>query len=596
GNGKLLQGGERAQDDELFVIQTHEIDAFTLSIFAEVPYTGQPVKIQEPLRQFKYDCMVASQHWNELSQNLSLELDHPDIKAIKEILPWFGANALTHYLTPYGLEQFGGAAWGTRDVSQGPIDFLINLGKYKEVRQVLCIIFSHQNPDGGWPQWWMFDRYLNIRAHEAHGDIAYWCIIALVNYISTTGDLKILDENLPYYHAEGVGSAEKTPLREHMDRLLNRITGSFIQGTALVPFGGGDWNDSLQPVSEELASRMISSWTVQMNYQAFSQYAQVLEQDGNLLQSRELKAICQSIKNDFNKHLVKKGVVAGYGLAETDGSISVLLHPSDKKTGIHYSLLPMNRGVLSGIFTNEQAVAHRQIIEQHLKGPDGARLMDKPLKYRGGIQSIFQRAESSTFFGREIGLMYIHEHLRYAESLAVMGRADDFVFALRQSLPVDYQKIVADGDFRQANCYYSSSDIGFKSRYEADERYHEINSGKITFRGGWRVYSSGPGIFIGLVISRMMGVRVDANRVILDPVLPNEFNGLAAKLNFLGKKVEFIYRVAGNCFSPREIKVNGKTVQIEYEKNQYRSGGAVVPRDLFISMLSKDENLVEILM
>ncbi|MCK7541943.1 MAG: hypothetical protein MZV63_69180 [Marinilabiliales bacterium] len=42
-----------------------------------------------------------------------------------------------------------------------------------------------------------------------------------------------------------------------------------MPGTSLVQFGGGDWNDSLQPVSKDLARRMISSWTVEMNYQAF---------------------------------------------------------------------------------------------------------------------------------------------------------------------------------------------------------------------------------------------------------------------------------------------------------------------------------------
>ena len=64
----------------------------------------------------------------------------------------------------------------------------------------------------------------------------------------------------------------KKPLSEHIDRLVRRITSSFIPGTALVPFDGGDWNDSLQPVSRELAQRMISGWTVEMNYQAFDQY------------------------------------------------------------------------------------------------------------------------------------------------------------------------------------------------------------------------------------------------------------------------------------------------------------------------------------
>ena len=113
---------------------------------------------------------------------------------------------------------------------------------------------------------------------------------------------------------------------------------------------------------------------------------------------------------------------------------------------------------------------HQDLIEQQLKGPDGARLMDRPLKYQGGIQTFFQRAESSTFFGREIGLMYIHEHIRYAESLARTGRADAFLIALRQAIPVAYRDVVPCGDIRQSNCYYSSSDVIFKNRYEADER------------------------------------------------------------------------------------------------------------------------------
>jgi cellobiose phosphorylase len=233
----------------------------------------------------------------------------------------------------------------------------------------------------------------------------------------------------------------------------------------LVPFGGGDWNDSLQPVSKELAKRMISSWTVEMNYQAFIQYQRVYEQTGNTEKALELKKICKKIKADFNNYLIKDGVVAGYGLVEEDQRIRLLLHPGDTRTDIRYSLLPMNRGIISEIFTKEQAQVHLDLIERHLKGPDGARLMDRPLRYKGGIQILFQRAESSTFFGREIGLMYVHEHIRYAESQARTGRADAFLKALRQAIPVGYRDIVSSGDHRQSNCYYSSSDVTFRSRY-----------------------------------------------------------------------------------------------------------------------------------
>ena len=254
----------------------------------------------------------------------------------------------------------------------------------------------------------------------------------------------------------------------------------------------------------------------------------------------------------------------------------------------------MDRGIISGIFTKEQALHHQELIEQHLKGPDGARLMDRPLKYKGGIQTIFQRAESSTFFGREIGLMYIHEHIRYAESLAFMGKADAFVKALRQANPVAYREIVPCGDIRQSNCYYSSSDVTFKNRYEADERYDDIKTGKIELKGGWRVYSSGPGIYITLIVSRLLGLRNEFGKVIIDPVIPLSFDGFSASMNFLGHSITFKFNIKEESFSPKKISINGKVIEFIHENNKYRMGGAVIASDLFLSLLNRKENTVEI--
>ncbi len=591
-----LQADNQSRSDSFFVLNVNKTADFCMSFIGEVCTKIQTDKIENSDTQFDKDCLDAQSGWKNLCLNLSLKGNHKDTTAIQEILPWFGMNAITHFLTPHGLEQFGGAAWGTRDVSQGPFDLLLTMEKYDAAKKMLCIIFSNQNTAGDWPQWWMFDSYFNIRAGDCHGDVYYWCIIALSDYIKVTGDIKILQEILPYYHEKGVAHAEKKTLAEHLERLIKMIVHSFIPGTALVPFGGGDWNDSLQPVSKELAQRMISSWTVEMNYQAFTQCQKVYEKLGDTKKLNELKEICDRIKSDFNKYLIKDGVVAGYGLVEEDGSISVLLHPSDQKTNIHYSLLPMNRGIISEIFTKEQAMHHQDIIEKHLKGPDGARLMDRPLKYNGGIQTIFQRAESSTFFGREIGLMYVHEHIRYAESQAIMGKADAFVKALRQANPVAYRDIVTCGDIRQANCYYSSSDVAFKSRYDADVNYDEIKTGKIELKGGWRIYSSGPGIYIGLIVSRLLGLRNEFGNTIIDPVIPHAMDGLMASIDYMGHTVTFKYRVTFANFGPKEISVNGKVLDFFIEENKYRQGGACIPTDQFLKMLDRQENMVEVML
>lgn len=596
GGEEMIRENTRSGRDNYFTIEVSETHYFGLSIIGEITQSGYSHEEKSLDSYWETDRTAALSSWINLSCNLHIESPHKDIRAIQEILPWFGMNALTHYLTPYGLEQFSGAAWGTRDVSQGPFDLLLSLGKYPEARKVLLIIFSNQNPDGGWPQWWMFDRYFNIRADHSHGDVFYWCIMALSNYLRVTGDKEILREMLPYFHEKGPEKAEKSTLSEHVDRLVNMIIDSFIPGTSLVPYGNGDWNDSLQPVSKDLARRMISSWTVEMNYQAFTEFETVCRKTGFLDIADRLKEVAGKIRKDFNKYLVKNGIVAGYGLSEDDGSIRVLLHPDDTVTGIRYSLLPMNRGTISGIFTRKQSLDHQEIISRYLKGPDGARLMDRPLPYKGGLQTFFQRAESSTFFGREIGLMYVHEHIRYAESLAITGKAEEFVKALRQAIPVDYSNIVPSGDLRQANCYYSSSDVTFSSRYEADELYEKILTGEMSLKGGWRVYSSGPGIFIGLVLRRLLGVQTSAETTCFDPVLPFSMSGLRVSLTFFGHKFRILYFIEQNTHSPVSITINNKEIRFKREKNRYRPGGALIKTNSLMSSLSDGVNEIVIRM
>ncbi len=570
--------------NDLFVLETAPMSNFVLRFVGEV-------KEKFDLNNLKNEDTTVSgtQFWNNLSNHLTLQSEENNLQAINEILPWYGMNAITHYLTPYGLEQFSGAAWGTRDVSQGPIEFLLSLEKFDAARQVMLTIFANQNPVGDWPQWWMFDSYSHIRAGDCHGDIYYWVIISLASYVKVTGDLTILDEKVPYFDGK-----ELFTVNEHVETLIQMIEDSYIGETALVPFGGGDWNDSLQPKNEELAKRLISSWTVEMNYQAFSDYVEVYEKAGNTERAKQLNEVVQKIKADFNQYLIKDGVVAGYGYVEDDGKISVLLHPTDTHTGIKYSLLPMDRGVLSGIFTKEQADAHQKLIDQHLKGPDGARLMDKPLKYKGGIQEIFQRAESSTFFGREIGLMYIHEHIRYTESQAVLGKADEFVKAMRQAIPVHYKEIVPNSNLRQANCYYSSSDVTFKTRYEADEKYEDIISGDMRVDGGWRVYSSGPGIYVSLIIKKLIGFRAFNEYVVIDPVLTNEMDGLSASFQFKGFDLNWKFNVETGNFAPKSIVINGVNVHFTEEENPYRTGGALLSMKEFVSYLKLGNNTIEV--
>jgi cellobiose phosphorylase len=265
----------------------------------------------------------------------------------------------------------------------------------------------------------------------------------------------------------------------------------------------------------------VSSWTVALFFEQLRRYARILRRAGRNHDSERLERVAAGIGEDFNRHLIRDGIVAGYALFEPgDDRPELLLHPSDTRTGLHFSLLPMTGGILAGLFTPEQAEHHLRLIREHLLFSDGVRLMDRPVVYRGGPEQIFRRAESSAFFGREIGLMYVHAHLRYAEALAVMGDRDGLWEALLKVNPIAVTNHVANAALRQRNAYFSSSDARFRDRYQASAKWERVKRGDIAVDGGWRIYSSGPGLYVNMLVRYALGHRRVYGERIVKPLLP----------------------------------------------------------------------------
>jgi cellobiose phosphorylase len=538
----------------------------------------------------------AADFWETIASGLQITAPGssplaPAAGRVAEIFPWFIHNALVHYLSPRGLEQYSGGGWGTRDVCQGPVEMLLALGRFEPVRDLLCRVFRQQNTDGDWPQWFMFfDRERNIRPGDSHGDIVYWPVLALAQYLSATGDADLLEETLPFFHPEGDASAENATVWQHVERALDLMLSRVIAGTSLAAYGHGDWNDSLQPAKPDMRERLCSSWTVTLNYQTFTTLAEAFRRLGNTGRAAEFEAMAANILAEFQRVLIVDDVVTGLAYFHEGGKTDHLLHPRDGTTGLSYSLLPMIHAIINDMFTPRQAEAHLGIIRQHLLGPDGAHLFDRPMAYHGGIQTNFQRAETASYFGREIGIMYTHAHLRYCEALARFGNADEFFKALCQINPIAIRDVVPSAGLRQANCYYSSSDPAFADRYEAFTDYAKVNRGEVALEGGWRVYSSGAGIGTRLIMQCFLGIRIEKSHLIVDPVIPAALSGLTASLRIAGHPIEVIYRINGRGRSPVSINLNGTDLDFIRENNTYRPGAASISMDSITRFLTGDHD------
>ncbi|HEX5335971.1 MAG TPA: hypothetical protein VFW55_08825 [Propionicimonas sp.] len=517
--------------------------------------------------------------WSELRTGLSLggTAGDENVVTLDAILPWFAHDALVHYLSPRGLEQYTGGAWGTRDVCQGPVGLLTAHARDDALRDVLLRIFRDQNDRGDWPQ--AFD-YLptedEIGQSDAHGDVVYWPLLALGDYLLTTGDAALLAEQRS---SRGDGArTSPAPIAEHVHRALAYIESTLVHATPLPAYGHGDWNDSLQPADPRLASQMVSTWTATLQCQALGRLAAGLSAAGAEPElAARSAALAAATRASLSELLMADGVLSGYGVFDNDPNApELLVHPRDRRTGLTYGVLPWIHAITGDQVSPEQARHHLDLLHAHLWGPDGARLFDKPPVYRGGPMEVFKRAEAATFWGREIGLMYTHAHLRYCEALGRVGDAQRLWDGLLLAVPLGLSDRVPVARPRQTTCYYSSSDAVFADRAQAGEHYADIARGTVPLEGGWRVYSSGPGLFLRLVVECLLGVRRRADTLELDPVLAPSLDGLEARVPYPGGPLTVRYSVRGTGHGVRSVRVDGVEVQTTPLTNPYRTPGVAI--------------------
>ncbi|MDF1486952.1 GH36-type glycosyl hydrolase domain-containing protein [Tessaracoccus caeni] len=562
-------------------------------LFADGSGRGEPIVTVAvaPMRQWSVSLLprttqsqgesrsVEDCGWDDVHTSVAVRSASPGpasdlLSRIDQMTGWYAHDAIVHYLSPRGLEQHTGGAWGTRDVAQGPVGLLRSWGEHAAWRDLLITVFGAQRARGDWSQAIEFLPGFTRAAEEPHGDVVYWPLLALGQYLGATGDTSVLDAMVAFGDAPGRSAS----LIEHVGRALDLIESTFIDGTSLPAYGHGDWNDSLQPANSELTQRMVSTWTVVLQIEALGRLAAGLATASPEVAQRSL-AFVEASKEQLRNWLLLDGVLAGYGVAEGPGRFRPLIHPRDDETGLTYSLLPMIHAISGDLLTIEEATRHLSLIEQHLTGPDGARLFDRPVAYRGGPMTVFRRAEAASFFGREIGLMYLHAHIRYAEALARIGDGPALLRAMARAVPVGIEELVPSAMPRQVNAYSSSSDAAFADRYEAADDYRRALAGEVPLEAGWRVYSSGPGLFLEILTQRMLGIRHAAREIEIDPVLDPQLGTVGARLPVLGGPLEVEIVPGEKGHGLLVVEVDGRPVPMRALANPYRTAGVTVSAD-----------------
>lgn len=523
------------------------------------------------------ECKKFIDFYRDFLRDFSLDMKSSGrpilLDKLNHMIYWYAHNAFIHFLVPHGLEQSGGAAWGTRDVCQGPFEFFMATQHFDLVRKMLLEVYAHQEfANGEWPQWFMFDRY-PYSAGDCHGDVVFWPLRCIAEYISVSEDITILEEPVPYRDSEPV------KMIDHLKRAFETIGSRLIGDTGLISYAGGDWDDTLQPAKSEMKEHLVSAWTQALAYETIGGLAKALKASEKEF-AAELEKMAAKMKTAFQEKLIVDGIPAGFVYIQPDGSLDYMLHPRDTRTGIHYRLLPLTRSIISELADRAQADRNECIIEEKLTFPDGVRLMDHPARYQGGVCEFFQRAEQAANVGREISLQYVHAHIRFIQAMAKLGSSKKAWENLEKIIPAGIQACVKNAQLRQANAYFSSSEGDFKTRYEYQQEFERLRTGDIPVKAGWRIYSSGSGILLGNLIQNLCGIRCCAEGLELDPSIPDTLEGLQVSFRYDEKSFTVCYHGTGEGKTVEEVRVQKECIAVERRMNPYRRGAVLIGKEV----------------
>jgi len=98
----------------------------------------------------------------------------------------------------------------------------------------------------------------------------------------------------------------------------------------------------------------------------------------------------------------------------------------------------------------------------------------------------------------------------------------------------------------------------------------------VPLEGGWRVYSSGPGIFLRLVVECLLGVRRRGDLLEIDPVLAPALDRVQATVPLDDMPVDLTFRVGPRGVGPVAVALNGVALQTNPLSNPYRPAGVAI--------------------
>ena len=135
--------------------------------------------------------------------------------------------------------------------------------------------------------------------------------------------------------------------------------------------------------------------------------------------------------------------------------------------------------------------------------------------------------------------MYVHAHLRYGEAMAVLGEAEALWEALQAREPDRRHRAAQERLAPATQRLFQQQRRRLPRPLRRVGRVGPGAKGTVDVEGGWRIYSSGPGLFVRLLLDIALGLRRQHGEPAARPALPARLGPVTLAMTLEGGRREW---------------------------------------------------------